>query len=51
MDHDEFLFEGYDWKNREMLGEGGFGKVFKVRNLKLNEFVAIKQMAMEKFDE
>ena len=51
MNNDEFVFDGYDWNHRELLGEGGFGKVFKVRNMKRNEFVAIKQMGMEKFDE
>ena len=51
MDDDQFYFEGYDWKNKAVLGQGGFGRVFKVRNLKTNQFVAIKQMAMSKFDE
>ena len=36
MNEDQFFFEGFDWNNRVMLGQGGFGKVFKVKNLKTN---------------
>ena len=34
-----------------MIGQGGFGVVYKVKKIKTGEEVAIKQMDMKKFDE
>lgn len=49
---DDFPFhQNYDWNNREMIGSGGFSDVFKVKNKKTGEYVAIKQINMVKFDE
>ena len=28
-----FSIAGYDWVNRQFLGQGSFGVVFKVRNM------------------
>ena len=51
MELDDFPFgKDYDWNERIFLGEGSYGKVFKVRSLRDNEFYAIKQMNMECFN-
>ena len=49
--YDEFPYaDAFDWCTRSPLGEGSYGKVFKVRNLKDGQFYAIKQMKMEVFN-
>lgn len=40
----------FDWKNKQFLGEGSYGKVFKCRNTKDGQLYAIKQMRMEEFN-
>ena len=51
MQCDEFPYgDWFDWANRVPLGEGSFGKVFKVRNFKDGQFYALKQMNMEVFN-
>ena len=48
----EFPFDKeYDWKNRVQIGRGGFGTVFRVRDLVSGQEVAVKQMDMDKFDQ
>lgn len=52
MEDDEFPFhKQYDWKNRELLGRGGFGEVYKVVDKKSKKAYAIKKIDMSKFDE
>lgn len=52
MEDGDFPFTNdYDWKKRIQIGQGGFGTVFRVKNLKTGNDVAIKQMDMKKFDE
>lgn len=52
MEDDEFPFpKQYDWKNKEFLGRGGFGEVYKVIDKKNKKPYAIKKIDMSKFDE
>lgn len=47
MENDEFPFGAdYEWHSKIFLGEGAFGKVFKVMNRKDGQYYAIKQMKM-----
>lgn len=48
---DDFIFNDYEWEYKELIGQGAFGKIFKVRNKKDNKFDAIKQLDMKNFDE
>ena len=50
MQDDDFPFNNYDWKNRKLIGSGGFGKVYRVNSLNNPTPVAIKQIDMSKFD-
>lgn len=44
---DEFPYgEDYHWEEKVLLGEGSYGKVFKVKNKKDGQFYAIKSMNM-----
>ena len=43
--------EGYDLSNAEFLGEGSYGKVFRVQCTKIGEKVALKQINMAKIKE
>ena len=48
---DEFPFGAdFEWHAKQFLGEGAFGKVFKVRSRKDGQFYAIKQMSMEEIN-
>jgi serine/threonine protein kinase len=48
---DEFPYgEDYEWSGKIFLGEGSYGKVFKVKNIKDGQFYAIKQMLMDEFN-
>ena len=52
MIEDQFPFEDdYDWNKKECIGSGGFAKVYKVKNIKTGEYVAVKQIDMSKFDQ
>jgi len=48
---DDFVFSDYDWEYREQIGQGAFGKIFKVKNKNKNTFDAIKQIDMQYFDQ
>ncbi len=47
---EDFIFSDYEWEYKELIGQGAFGKIYKVRNNKSNSFDAIKQLDMACFD-
>lgn len=48
---DEFPYgQDFEWRDKVLLGEGSYGKVFKVRCRRDGLFYAIKQMNMEEFN-
>lgn len=47
LQEDQFPFhDRYEWEGKSFLGEGSYGKVWKVKVKGSQEFVAIKQMNM-----
>lgn len=46
----EVKIEHYVWKKTDYLGEGGYGQVFKGKDTKTGNIVAIKVLNMSDFD-
>lgn len=49
MEGSGFPFQGYDWAGRTKLGEGSYGKVYRVKKYSTGELVAVKEMDMSLF--
>lgn len=48
MQNEEFPFgDIFHWNEKSFLGEGSYGKVYKVKNQNDSKFYAIKQMKMD----
>ena len=43
---DGYLSQNYEYESEEPIGEGGFGKVYKVRELSTNKLFAMKEMTI-----